>query len=90
MPGGEAEGNNGEKEGWHKVGKVGGGGEGCRGGKGTLRGWEQIWGPQAGVPSIHPLEVSSLHPSASASGQKSNRIPAVSTVPPPPKSPCWL
>ena len=25
MPGGEAEGNNGEKEGWHKVGKVGGG-----------------------------------------------------------------
>lgn len=59
-------------------------------GKGNLRGWEQIWGPQAGVPSMQPLEVSSLHPRASASGQKSNQIPAVSTVPPPPLSPCWL
>lgn len=62
---------------------VGGGGEGCGGGKGTLRGWKQIWGPQAGVPSMQPLEVSSLHPSASASGQKSNQIPAISAVPPP-------
>ena len=59
-------------------------------GKGTLRGLEQIWGPQAGVPSMQPLEVSSLHPSASASGQRSNQIPAVSTVPPPQLSPCWL
>ena len=83
MPGGEAEGKGGEKEGWNKAGMVGGGGEGCGAGRGTLRGWKQIWGPQAGVPSMQPLEVSSLHPSASASGQKSNQIPAISAVPPP-------
>lgn len=44
-----------------------------------FRNWEQIWGPKAGVMQF--LEVSSPHPSASASGQKSNQIPAVSTGP---------